>query len=92
MHIPIRLDAFEEAADSGVEHAGNIEEPSRAHAVCSGFVLLDLLVGDPQSLRQLILSETQHRPAFADLLAYMLVHAPRYTSGLFARLFHCLHP
>ena len=63
--------AFEEVADTDAQDAGDLVEPAGGDTVHAALVLVCLLIGDPDQLRELLLSETEEDPALPNSQAHV---------------------
>ena len=61
------VEAMEEVVDSYTERLRDLVKPARGHPVDAFLVLVDLLVGDPDQSRQLLLAQAQHDAPLAHL-------------------------
>src|SRR3546814_1952119 len=69
------VEPFIEEADVDAEDPRDLEQAPRRHAVDAALVLVGLLVGHADHLRELLLSEPQHCAALTDALADILLDA-----------------
>ena len=67
------LEAVEEIGDRHFENARDLVKAPRRDAVDTALVLMGLLIGHADHLRQLLLRQAQHDPAFANAVADMAV-------------------
>src|ERR687897_529806 len=71
---PATLQPLEKIADLNAEHLRGLVKSASSHAVDAFFVLMGLLIGYPDQLRELLLGETEHDPPFAHARAEMPVN------------------
>ena len=68
---------LEKIADINTQHLGDLIKAARGHAVDAFFILVSLLVGDPDPFGELLLGEAEHDPSCPHAGADMPVELAR---------------